>query len=241
MITYTKIGPMRLTYFLSAFLCLMGISLNSCQQDTGPEQTGPSTYANLFVRYIAPQGQLKVTAAFREGDSIATARPVEVLGGVTYQGQQLEARRLPGQQVRYLLDTRSPFAKEHRFQFKAADGTAQEVTLELSPIDSFSIIGGTASLSEGMQLYIKDERIEDGESIVLLFSDENNKATTITLTNPAVQDTFPIAAMRLRKLQPGPHQVYLVKKQHQEIDLKGAKAAADIEYYTAEQPFNVIE
>jgi hypothetical protein len=232
---------MRLTYFLFAFLCLTGISLSSCQQDTGPEQTAPSTYANLFVRYIAPQGQLKVTAAFREGDSIATAQPVEIPGGVTYQGQQMEARQLPGQQVRYLLDTRSAFAKEHQFKFKAANGTTQEVTLQLAPIDSFSIIGGTASLSNGMKLYIKDERIEDGQSIVLLFSDENNKATTITLTNPAVQDTFPIAALRLRKLQPGPHRVYLVKKQHQEIDLKGTKAIADIEYYTAEQPFNVTE
>lgn len=232
---------MRLTSFYFALMCLIALSVSNCQPDTQAAQTGPSTYANLFVRYIAPQGQLKATAAFREGDSLSTAQPVEIPGGVTYQGRQMEARQLPGQQVRYLLDTRSAFAKEHQFRFKAANGTTQEVTLQLAPIDSFSIIGGTASLSEGMELYIKDERIGEGESIVLLFSDENNKATTITLTNPALQDTFPVAAIRLRKLQPGPHRVYLVKKQHQEIDLKGAKVIADIEYYTAEQPFNVTE
>lgn len=232
---------MRLTYFLFAFLCPIAFSVSGCQPDTEPKQTGPSTYANLFVRYIAPQGQLKATAAFREGDSLATAQPAEIPGGVTYQGQQLEPRQLPGQQIRYQLDTRTAFPSEHRFGFKAADGEMREAVLQLDPIDSFAIISGTASLSRGMRVYIENERIEEGESIVLLFSDADNKATTITLTNPIVQDTFPVAAIRLRKLQPGPHRVYLVKKQHREIDLKGAKAIADIEYYTAEQPFNVTE
>ncbi|MEQ8704296.1 MAG: hypothetical protein RIC19_10275 [Phaeodactylibacter sp.] len=233
--------PIRLICFYFTSLLLTGLAASGCQQDAAPEQPATKTYANLFVRYIAPQAQLKVTAAFREGDSLATAKPVELPGGVTYQGQQLEARPLPGQQVRYFADYQSAFMLRHRFQFKSADGQEQEVTLELSPIDSFSVIGGTASLSEGMQLYIKDEQIEEGESIVLLFSDADNKATTITLTNPAVKDTFPVAGIRLRKLEPGPHRVYLVKKQHQEIDLNGVKAIADIEYYTAEQPFTVKE
>jgi hypothetical protein len=139
------------------------------------------------------------------------------------------------------MDTRAAFAKEHRFRFQAADGQPREAVLSLSPIDSFSVIGGVASLSEGMNLFIKDEKIDKGESIVLLFSDADNKATTITLTNPSVQDTFPIAGLRLRKLKPGPHRVYLVKKRQQELDLQGVQAIADIEYYTAEQAFEVTE
>lgn len=233
--------PGRLTLIQCLFILITGFSVGSCQQEDKPEETAPTIYANLFVRYIAPQGQLKVTAAFREGDSLSTAQPVEIPGGVTYQGQQLEARKLPGQQVRYAMDTRAAFAQEHRFSFQAADGQPQEAALSLSPIDSFSVIGGVASLSKGMNLYIKDEKIDEGESIVLLFSDADNKATTITLTNPAVRDTFPIAGLRLRKLKPGPHRVYLVKKRQQELDLPGIKAIAEIEYYTAEQTFEVTE
>ena len=224
-------GQTHLTYLQFSLLLLIGLSISSCQAEEKPEQPGPTTYASLFVRYIAPQGQLKVTAAFREGDSISTAQ----------QGRPLDARPLPDQQVRYTLDTRAPFAKDHRFGFQAADGQPREAVLSLSPIETFSVVGGIASLSEGMTLYIKDEKIDEGESIVLLFSDANNKATTITLTNPSVRDTFPIAGIRLRKLQPGPHRVYLVKKQQQQLDLQGAKATAEIEYYTAEQSFEVTE
>lgn len=231
----------RLCYSYPVFLALMGLLIIGCQPDKAPEGPQPNTYADFFVRYIAPQAQLKATVAFREGDSLATAQPVEIPGGVTYQGEKLEARRLPGQQVRYQTDTRSAFVPQHRFQFKSTDGQDQDISLELSPIDSFSVIGGTASRSKGMKLYIKNEQIEAGESIVLLFSDANNKATTITLTNPTARDTFPIASVRLRKLEPGPYQIYLVKKQHQEIDLGRVKAKADIEYYTAEQAFVVTE
>lgn len=228
-------------YLFSIFLILAGLAVSGCQSETAPKEITSITYANLFIRYIAPQAQLKATVAFREGDSLSTAQPVEIPGGVKYQGQQLEKRRLPGQQVRYRTDIRTAFSNPHRFQFKGADGQAHEITLELNPVDSFSVIGGSASLSEGMQLYIKNEQIETGERIVLLFSDANNKATTITLTNPTVRDTFPISGIRLRKLEPGPYNLYLVKKQHHELDLDGVKATADTEYYTAEQSFIITE
>ena len=222
-------------------IVLLATVFSSCQQDAQPQDGQPCIYANLFVRYIAPQAQLKVTAAFREGDSINTAQPIEIPGGVKYQGQSLESRMLPGQQVRYIMDSKTPFATEHRFLFKDTNGKEQDLSLTLAPIDEFGVIGGSASLSEGMKLFIKGEQIEQDESIVLLFSDAENRATTITLTNPAARDTFPIAGVRLRKLKPGPHKIYLVKKQHQVIDLNGIQTTADIEYYTAEQAFQVTE
>jgi len=92
-----------------------------------------------------------------------------------------------------------------------------------------------------MQLVIPGERLEEGESIVLLFSNAQNQATTITLTNPADRDTFKVAPIRLRKLKPGPHRMYLVKKQHRIHDFEEGTAQADIEYYTREQPFRVVE
>lgn len=227
--------------FVFVFLFFLSLSVSSCRQEPASQEKSSQTYASLFIRYIAPQSQLKVTAAFREGDSLSSARPVELPGGVQYQGQLLEKRRLPGQQVRYQVDQRSAFLSQHRFQFKGADGKAYTVPLEFDPIDSFSVVGGTASRSRGMTLYIKGEEIDEGESIVLLFSDAANKATTITLTNPGAKETFPIAGLRLQKLQPGPYQVYLVKKSHREITQDGLQAVADIEYYTAEKAFLLTE
>lgn len=233
--------PYRQRVFISVLLIALGLFVSRCQQAPTQEETVPTTYADLFVRYIAPQAQLKATAAFREGDSLSTARPVEIPGGVKYQGQPLEKRPLPGQQVRYTTDTRSAFTRQHRFQFRGADGQEHEITLALAPVDSFSVVGGTASRSEGLKLYIENEQLEAGESIVLLFSDADNNATTLTLTNPAARDTFPVAGIRLRKLKPGPHKVYLVKKRHQQISLDGVEATADLEYYTAEQAFLLTE
>lgn len=222
-------------------LLLCTALLWSCQNEQPPAEAPPTLFAELFVRYIAPQGSLKATATFLKGDSLGTAEPIELKQPALFQGQPMDARYLPNNYVRYSTEKRIPFKEAYTFSFEENGAEAQEVALALDPIDSFSIVGATASLSDGMQLVIPGERLEEGESIVLLFSNAQNQATTITLTNPAARDTFNIAPIRLRKLKPGPHRIYLVKKQHRIHDFDGGTAQADIEYYTREQPFTVVE
>lgn len=53
----------------------------------------------------------------------------------------------------------------------------------LSLIEIFGVVGGVVSFLEGMKFYIKDEKIDEGESIVFLFSDVDNKVIIIILIN----------------------------------------------------------
>lgn len=71
--------------------------------------------------------------------------------------------------------------------------------LFFSLIEIFSVVGGIVSFLEGMIFYIKDEKIDEGESIVLLFSDVNNKVIIIILINFFVCDIFFIVGIWLRK------------------------------------------
>lgn len=231
---------MRYPYLL-LLAAAAAFSLPGCQGERLPSEPEQQRFAELFVRYIAPQRQMKATAEFLEGDSLQNAQPVELPDGLRLQGRPMEARYLTGNRVRYSIEHRADYDPSYKFTFEGLDGQAQDYVLSMKPIKRFEIVGGQASLSKGMTLFVEDGRLLAGERLVLLFSDANNQATTISLGDPAARDTFKIAALRLHKLKPGPHTLYLVKQKRQEEAGKALSVVADMEYYTDTLPFEVVE
>lgn len=230
----TKMPPI-----LYGFCFLLG--LGACQ-DTAPADEAPKKlFADLFVRYIAPQNEYKVSASFLEGDSLANAKSVAANGTVRFQGTPLEARRLPTEAVRYSTTYRRPYQAAHRFQFPGPRGEPQEAELSLSPIEAFEVVNGQASLSKGMKVYVPGGALGAEERLVFLFSDENNQAHSITIPGPFRQDIFSLHQLRLRKLKPGPHTLYLVRKSQFSENQEELKIRGEIEYYSDTRQFRVVE
>ncbi|NBC06022.1 MAG: hypothetical protein GVY26_02405 [Bacteroidetes bacterium] len=217
--------------------------LNACQDAPAPKDEEPAAllFADLYVRYIAPQQQCTASASFRQGDSLKTAQPISLPQPVQFESEEMNAHALPQGLTRYRLDNTSPYQPRNTFTFSPPGGQPTSYQLQLPAVDSFDIIGGSASLSDGMKLYLHGQPLQEGERLVLLFSDAQNKAESITLPGPQFDDTIKLHPLRLRKLSPGPHTLYLVRKVSRDTQLSGIRLRAAAEYYSDSQPFEVVK
>ncbi|MDV7402281.1 hypothetical protein RZS08_63245, partial [Arthrospira platensis SPKY1] len=67
---------MQNKYLISGILWLyLALLTWGCGNGPGQAEQGPRIYAELFVRYLQSERELKATATFFEGDSLNTAAP----------------------------------------------------------------------------------------------------------------------------------------------------------------------
>lgn len=200
----------------------------------------PRIIADLYVRYLADVAELKAQASFYEGDSLQTALPKTMAGGVTFQQSAMEAKILQGEVVRYSLQRRGNFNPPFQFGYTDGEGVKGEYTLAMNPIDSFSF-RGEASRSKGATLLFYGAPLGEGESLVILVSDVNNQAATLEISGPKSTNDLFIPASNLASLQPGPGTVYLVRKTAKMEDTPGRHVIATGEYYTDVVRFELAE
>lgn len=224
---------MKLTAF--TFVAAVVLLAGACTEE--PAKDKPAhRYADLYVRYLEGENQLKATAIFLEGDTISTARSIALEKGIQFQGEPMKARTLPGGTVRYIVEKRAPKLDTYYFSF--AEQPSMPVPMPV--VDSFSIVGEQASLAKGIELYIKP-LLSAAESMVLFISDANNQATTITLEGPITSQPIRVPAKDIQKLQPGPHELYIIRKKELTKQGEALSTLVNLEYYTLPVEFEVTE
>ncbi len=226
---------------IGAAIALSAACLFSSCKSEKKEPAPPHLFAEFFVRYLEAEQQVKAHASFFEGDSIGTAMPRAFASGVAFQGSAMESRQLPGGTIRYTIERQASYAESFPFRFQPASGTVREFALSMTPIDTFSVQGGQASKSKGMALSAPGGRLEKNESMVLLFSDEHNRASTINLQGPSPGDTYRIPAAKIEPLTLGTNKLYLVKKKRLVERSDTLSILADMEYYTGTLEVEVVE
>lgn len=231
--------------FAISSLLLAGILslLFACESgpSTPTDGSAPPFFADLYIRYIAPQQQYTASASFRQGDSLATANSLLLPKPVLFQAEEMKARQLPQDITRYRVDKTGAYQERSTFTYTLPDGQRTPFELALPPIDSFEVIGGKASLEKGMELYLHGTPLQEGERLVLLFTNAANEAESITLPGPQFEDTIKLHPLRLRKLSPGPHSLYLVRKVSRDTQLAKVRVRSAVEFYSGLQPFDVVK
>lgn len=223
MMTRTTVSTLLIVLAAGTFACRSG----------EPEKEKPDLYGDFFVRYLAPEQELKAYASFSQGDSIAIAQPIEMPGGVNFQGSGMEVRDLQGQQIRYSYGTIADYAAPYTFKTKTPDGKSLEHTIAMDGIGKFSIEGGVISKSKGMKLIVEKGTLKKEESLVMLFTVPTTGASyTIIDKGPHTDDSYIIPSNTLPALPKGKVQLYLVKKQEGTFDNQTANITASAEYYS---------
>lgn len=199
-----KNKAMRLTTLglLTAILLMAG-----CKSD---QKASSKLFADFFVRYLQDVAEMKAQASFNEGDSLTTAMPKTIQGGVAFQGSGMEMRTVQNSLVRYTIQRRSLFNPPFNFSYQGSNGEMQSYTVPLLGIDSF-YVRGDASISKGMTLVLKGAPYTPEEGLVLLFSDSNNNAQSLSFKGFSGNELF-IPAENLTILKPGTWKLYLVRK-----------------------------
>jgi hypothetical protein len=213
------------------FLFIILFALNSCKSDQAPEKT-PHLFADYYVRYLETERQLKAHAAFYEGDSVRTARPVQFNSTVRFQGDPMNPRHLSPNTIRYIYNGGGNYTADgFTFQYEDLNGKNQQQVLQMAPIEDFSITG-EASHSKGLSLNIKSAPFRENESLVLFFTNVSNNQAYSLEYKGVIDIPLLIAPGELEGITPGKHVLYLIKKQMNTLKVENMDITSSIEFYS---------
>lgn len=214
-------------------ILLLGIILflNGCKSDKTPEKT-PHVFADYYVRYLETERQIKAHAAFYEGDSVRTARPLQFTSSVLFQGDPMNPRNLPPNTIRYIYNGTGDYAPTgFTFQYQDLAGKNQKQVLQMTPISDFSVTA-EASRSKGLTLNIQSAPFQENESLILFFTNlSNNKAYSLEYKG-LIDLPLIIAPSELEGITPGKQSLYLVKKQSNSLKAANMDITTTVEFYS---------
>lgn len=208
---------------------LVFITVMSCSPKDG--NPTPKLTADLYVRYLADNAEFTAQATFKEGDTIETARPKAMPGGVAFQNSGMEQRSISGI-VRYEMKRRGPFNPPFIFSFNNEKGEKQHLDVALNPIDSF-YVKGQAVKTAGLTLGVNASPLAAGESLVVLLSDQAGQSASLKFAGPFNTQELFVPGSTFVALQPGKLQIYLVRTSTQTKDEPRQSLVAVGEYYSA--------
>ncbi len=166
----------------TALLLPLLVWLAACQSEEAPRTTW---LAELYVRYLVPESQVKAEATFMAGDSLATARPLALGGDVRFNGHAMGRRQVADKLIRYNYENVGPqpdtvgFAWPHPFR-----GHRLELHHPMPRIDSFRLSANDTLLQLTLQ-----PPLQADEQVVVMLLDSLQRATSRTAIGPQ-PDTF---------------------------------------------------
>lgn len=209
----------------------MVILLNSCKSDKTTEKI-PHLFADYYVRYLETERQIKAHAAFYEGDSVRTARPVQFNATVSFQGNPMNPRQLQPNTIRYIYNGTGDYAADgFTFQYQDLSGKNRKQVLQMTPIEDFSITG-EASRSKGLTLNIQSAPFRENETLILFFTNVSNNQAYSLEYKGLIDLPLLIEPGELQGMTPGKQVLYLVKKQFNTAKEENIDLTSSIEFYS---------
>lgn len=236
--TYQQHSSGRWPYL---FLCLLFL-VPACRETESPDSVPErgKVFADFFIRYLAPEQQMRGQVSFWEGLSWDNLKPLEPSGIVSFENHQMKSSRLPGDQIRFSETFLGDYEEALAFRFRNKDGRYLQYELKMTPVRDF-FVKGKISKSTGATFVINGGIMSQEESLVFMFSDGRQLATAITLDGPTTDIEITIPPEKLQGLSIGPGQLYLVKKQQRTESHPNLELIAAIEYYTGQREVLVEE
>jgi len=194
---------------------------------------------DYYVRYLQSDKQLKVNISFTETDSTEKKMPKK-MEEVLFANKTLNGEKV-GKEYRYQLETQMPFKKEYGLTYRLNQVDIDSATIQMQAISDFFIKKDKVSKTAGTNLNFEGVEQSAKETLVLLFSDANNKTATIKIGNHAVNAPITILPEQVSQLEVGKGKVYLVKKQTIQTKSMSVELTGSTEYYSAVKEIEIIE
>ncbi len=215
---------------------------SNCASDKAEKITLSSKkiFANYYIRYEEDEESLKAEANFQEGDSLQN-RTSKQFTSVLLNNKEMGLNEVNPQKPYYQLNIISPLDKEVRFRFINDSGHREEDVIEFARVKNFSV-NAPFKRSEDNQLQWNGSPLAERESLVLLFTNEKNRTTSLILKGPTTSSQIKIPAQKLKGLQAGPNNLYLVRKNRSMGDTKSNRVITAVtEYYSSTIAVEVME
>lgn len=215
-----------------------------CQSDSNytnnlAKHGNDKIFGNLYVRYIQPDNQMKAEANFSKGSSKSSSQPIELVGGVSFQGSGLSARKILDKIIKYSTERVSNYKKDYRFGFNI-DGEKINIPMEMASVDSLFPLS-EASITNGMKMKIFGDNFSKNERLVALISDKTNYTTSFVVSKITKNNTFVLPGTAFEKLKKGKGNIYVVRKRTNQYNEKKYELNTTTEYYSKLYPIKISE
>lgn len=220
-------APIFWLLLLPALLCC-----NGC--DTNPEEkkSEKKRLVDIYIRFLVPENEYKAQIIFLESDSADNVRPVRLTGDVLWNGHPLRIKNPGSMELRYEYLKSGPFTAQQEFMFQDEKGSSRKIAVAMDPISTFSI-GPAISRAEGVVLETTGQPLTAGETLLLLFTDEQGNTREISFKGPRKSNTFQLTPQMTGNLLPGKHELYLIKQQQRESVQQQRSVYSLVEWYSA--------
>jgi len=219
---------MKSLYIIPFFALFLFFACKADKKTIPSDQFISSSY---YLRYLEEEQTLKAEATFRQGDSLANAK-AKTYAGVFFNNQEMTFKKLSDANQRYVLNTTGEFPSgDLVFSFINDNGHKEGQPFSFSPMKSLAT-KGLVSKSKGATLTWEGKALGDQESVICLFSDENNRTTNTIVRGPTDGPQISIPPEKLSALTTGKGNLYLVRKNRSRKDEANRSSFAVLEYYT---------
>lgn len=216
------------------------ISLFACSNDTSNStNTDIKQYADYYIRYLAGEKQLKAEAVFKKGTNPSKAIVSQPEGSIFLNQQKLKGLFMSKSNIRFQYEGTNQLGKDYVFRFVKDDNTKIDFDAGLNAITNFSI-KGAASKSKGITINWEGGPLSEREELVVLITDEKNKAATQTF-KASPNNSVSLGADKLTKLTTGKGFVYMVRKNFGEEKIQDLYIKSAAEYYTDKIDLDIVK
>lgn len=214
------------------FLILTAGTFSHCKTAEQPKKYS----FDCYVRYLETEARLHAEATLREGDP--NPHPVEVAGGILYQGKPMTLKQLSG--LVYKTDLPGGAELKHVFSWKDDKGKPHSFDMQVSPITDFGFDNKTLLRQKPATFHWQGAPMTKGETFVFLWENAAlRKTVPMEIYNTGSQPVIEFPAAQLAKLDPGEWTLYLVRKKLVKSDAGGIPASGVFEYYTKTETIRV--
>jgi hypothetical protein len=240
--------------YLSYTIFIAVVLFSACQSDpktvsTSPKEVpnmtaGEKLYAHYYVRYLADEKKMKAEASFfiRAGKQ---KRNPKTFNEVSLGGKGMHLDNTSKASPYYKLEQNESPTNKGKFQFISKQGTKEEDLISIPTLESISF-GKQLSRSKNGLLSWKGEPLGDKESLVLLFTNEQERTTSTVINGPSEKSELSIPLEKLQKIGLGGNRVYIVRKSRAIENKRGSdgmprEVRVLTEFYSETMELEVVE
>jgi hypothetical protein len=242
-----------MTTFRLLFLFTFLFTFCACQPES-PTQTPVTDSPNMaapekisthyYIRYIADEASLKAEATFfaEDGNQKKKARQ---FNGVMLGNSEMRLDEFNKEKPYYKLERSNEKLGKTTFRYINDKGHKEQDELILPLLERFTF-SGNISRSKDNQLSWEGLPLGDKESLVLLFTNEQDRTVSTIVNGPTSEPSIIIDAEKTAKLHKGKNRVYIVRKNRSLENKTGAdgtprEVRALMEYYSLTVDVMVVD
>lgn len=219
---------MKINFLIGFFL---SIFFWSCQSNnTSPDIPIEPLQAEVYLRYLETEQQLKAEISFTTVDSTKESKPKK-MDEVLFQKLAMQEKKIKNN-YRYQLSRIVSLSEQFDFEYDNKGKNAAVPSISINPIEDFFIQGNQISKSTKNTIAFKGKLLKANESLILLFSDSNNKVTTVAIAGPSSDLGITLYPAQIKGLKLGKGSLYMVRRQRIEEKNNDFTLTGLTEYYT---------